>query len=624
MFLNWSKYNIDVPTHRDSGNYKTTCPNCRDNRGNPRDKSLSCNLATGQFHCHHCGWQGCVAETDEYEKQLQGWSIKKLKRQRKTYTPPAPKPIPSQYSEKLLRYMQGRGISEATMKALRIGEGVEPMPRKTGRFEPVNTIQFNYYRGGELVNVKYRTGDKMFKLVKDAELIPYNLDSVKGEASCIITEGEFDTLALVEAGYKAVVSVPNGANRNLEWLDDYQEEYFDDKQTIYIASDNDTKGTELLSELLRRFGAERCRVVEYGEGCKDANDHLVKYGKESLRQCITNAREVPITGAFRVSDIEEQADVLYYNGMQRGETIGHPHFDALCTFKTGMLALVTGIPNHGKSEFLDEIVYRLNLNAGWRWAYFSPENEPLELHLAKLVEKLTGKRFGHKTLPYGEYEQAKRHLANNFFFIAPEEDFKLESILTIARSLVRKYGIRGLVIDPYNYIETDQQHGQSKTEYVSEMLTKLKTFAKINDVLVVLVAHPAKMPKNRNGLYDVPTLYDISDSAHFNNKADYGISVYRRFEDVDGWDGTEVHVLKVRFKHLGHRGIAYFKYNINNGRYVDVADKQDNTPTYDNNNHLSMSIMEAQRKAAEEARLYFGEDDEDDDLFNGKEDDQPF
>lgn len=619
MFLNWQKYNIDVPSTRNSGNYKTTCPACRDNRGNPHDKSLSCNLATGQFNCHHCGWSGSVAEEEDWEKQQrkQNWyNTHPIKRQRKTYKKPEPKPQ-SPYSAKLLAYMASRGISEATLQAVKVGEGIEPMPRKNGKpFGNMNTIQFNYYRCGELVNIKYRTGEKMFKLVQDAELLPYNIDSIKGETTCIITEGEFDTLAFVEAGYKAVVSVPNGANSNLEWLDDYQDDYFEDKQIIYIASDNDTKGVELQAELLRRFGVERCRVVDYGDGCKDANEHLVKYGKESLRECITNAREIPITGAFNVTDIEQQADELYYKGMQKGATIGHPFFDELCSFKTGMLAIVTGIPNHGKSEFLDEIIYRLNLRYKWRWAYFSPENEPLELHAAKLIEKYTGKKFGHTTLPVGEYTAAKQRLATDYYFIAPEDNYRLDNILSKARSLVRKYGIRGLVIDPYNYIETDQQPGQSKTEYVSEMLTKLKTFAKINDVLVFLVAHPAKMQKNKQGQYEAPTLYDISDSAHFNNKADYGISIFRRFADDDTWEGTEAHVLKVRFKHLGHRGTAYFKYNTINGRYVTVQQNQSDNVPWDNSNHLVKSLEQAALEAANAAKLDFGDSDDDPDDDN--------
>jgi twinkle protein len=180
-----------------------------------------------------------------------------------------------------------------------------------------------------LVNIKFRTEDKCFKLVPGAELLPYNLDAIKGEKECVICEGEADALSFIEIGYNNVVSVPNGANTNLTYLDDYWDDYFEDKETVYIASDSDTKGVLLREELLRRFGPERCRIVEYGEGCKDANEHLVMYGKDSLIECVKNAPEPKIEGIFTTSDIEDSLDAIYESGLKRGYTIGVEGVDKL-------------------------------------------------------------------------------------------------------------------------------------------------------------------------------------------------------------------------------------------------------------------------------------------------------
>ena len=248
------------------------------------------------------------------------------------------------------------------------------MPQKNGN---ANTVQFNYFLNGELVNTKFRTGDKCFKLVSGAELIPYNIDAIKGQKECIICEGEIDCLSFHECGFPYVVSVPNGANANLDYLDNFIEDYFDDKETIYIASDTDTKGVVLKEELIRRFGAERCKVLSYGEGCKDANEHLVKFGKESLIACVKAAAEIKVEGVFTISDFEQPLDALFEHGWQKGVTIGHENFDRLCSFETKRLCIVTGIPGSGKSEFIDEIAERLNIRYGWRFAYFSPENAPL-------------------------------------------------------------------------------------------------------------------------------------------------------------------------------------------------------------------------------------------------------
>lgn len=606
MIKNWTKYGISVPSGR-TGHYKTICPQCHDSRHDKRDKSLSCDLDNGLFKCHYCGWSGNVCEEDEWERQLrrQEWfNQHPLKKQKKEYRKPKPKQQ-NPVSDKAMKWFESRGISSDTVNKMRVTEGKEWMPQKNGE---ANTLQFNYYLNGELVNTKYRTGDKCFKLVSGAELLPYNIDSVKGASECIITEGEMDTLTFVEAGFEHVVSVPNGANANLDYLDDYIQDYFEDKEVIYIASDGDTKGELLKGELLRRFGVERCKVVEYDEGCKDANEVLMKNGIEAVKSLIREAKEVKVDGVFTVSDFEGSLDALYQNGMQKGVMIGHENFDQLCTFETKRILIVTGIPGHGKSEFIDEITERLNLRYGWKWAYFSPENAPLSYHASKLTEKLVGKKFGASTMPLREYQMAKEYIESNFYFIFPTDNFKIDTILEKARVLVRRKGIKGLVIDPYNKLESEQGN-RSETQYVSLLLDKLSGFAQINDMLVVLVAHPTKLQKTKEGIYEAPTLYDISGSANFFNKADFGMSVYRNYQE----NRVEVIIQKVKFKHLGTTGTAMFLYNINNGRYVPYMGQAD--VQWDNSNHIINGIKEAQEEAARQAVFEFEDDDEEEEAY---------
>lgn len=604
--INWRKYGIEVPHNRTAGNIKVFCPQCHQTRHDKSDKSLSCNLATGEFLCHYCGFSGSAVEYSDNERkqwaQQQPWYTERpIKREPKVYAKPKPRHNAA-ISEKALAWFASRGISRTTVEAMRITEGAEYMPQKEKAW---NTVQFNYFKGGELVNTKFRTGDKCFKLVSGAELLPYNIDSIKDAPECIITEGEMDALSFYECGRHDVVSVPNGANANLNYLDDYIDDYFDNKQTIYIAADTDAKGTILRDELVRRFGAERCKIVEYGDGCKDANEHLQKYGKASLLKCLDNAQDIKIDGVFSVSDFEQSLDALFESGWQKGVTIGHPNFDDLLSFETKRLCVVTGIPGSGKSEFIDEIAERLNMRYGWRFAYFSPENSPLAYHASKLIEKFTGRKFGRQTLPYNEYHQVKMHLESDFFFICPKSDFRLDSILERAKYLVRKRGIKALVIDPYNRLD-NEQGTRSETQYISGVLDRLTNFAQQNDVLVILMAHPTKQPKGKDGTIEVPTLYDISGSAHFYNKCDFGIIVHR--DRVQ--ERVEVRVSKVKFRHLGRVGTTYFKYNLNNGRYTPYTDGQE--PHWDNSNHLIEKQEQKQMAAEQAASFDFGADDDED------------
>lgn len=591
MKLNWDKYGIDAP-RGGSGNKKVFCPQCHNERRDKRDKSLSINLATGEFHCHYCGFSGCAAEKESWERPWHNFAP--IRKQKPVYKKPQPRPtVPM--SAKALAWFKSRGISEQTLLTLKVTEGQEWMPQKQGQ---ANTVQFNYFRDGELVNTKFRTGDKCFKLVSGAELLPYNIDAIKESRECIITEGEMDALSFYECGRHDVISVPNGANANLDYLDDYIEDYFDNKEVIYIASDTDTKGVLLKDELVRRFGAERCRVLEYGEGCKDANEHLIKFGRQSLLDCIAAAPEIKLEGIFTVSDFEQSLDALFENGMQKGVTIGHENFDRLCSFETKRLCVVTGIPQSGKSEFIDEILERLNIRYGWRVAVFSPENAPLAYHASKLIEKFTGKKFDKQHLSFGEYKQVKEHLEQNFYFISPSENFRLDTILDRAKYLVRRRGIKILVIDPYNRLESEQG-GRNETQYISEQLDKLTTFAQLNDVLIILMAHPTKQPRNKDGVIEAPTLYDISGSANFFNKTDFGLVVHRNRTD----NTVEVHVQKVKFRHLGECGTALFKYNLNNGRYVPFVNGAE--PVWDNSNHIQEEYRRRVQEAEEAATFDF-------------------
>lgn len=595
----YSDFGIQIPSGRTRGKIKVFCPQCHDTRHDKRDKSLSVDLDKGLWNCHYCGWAGTINES-EYDDSPEGkkkWMEKqpwynphRLRKQKPVYKKPAPRQT-SPLSDKAIAWFKSRGISVDTLTACKVTEGMEWMPQKNKEW---NTVQFNYFLNGELINTKFRTGDKCFKLCSGAQLIPYMIDNIKGQKECIITEGEMDALSFYEIGYHNVISVPNGANANLDYLDDFIEDYFDDKETIFIASDTDTKGVELRDELLRRFGAERCRVLEYGQGCKDANEHLIAFGADSLKQVVLSAPEIKLEGVFTVSDFEESLDALFEHGMQKGVTIGHECFDRLCSFETKRLLTVTGIPGSGKSEFIDEIAERLNMRYGWRFAYFSPENAPLAYHASKLIEKFTGKKFNKETLTYGEYKQVKQHLETDFFFISPKDDYRLETILERAKFLVRRKGIKALVIDPYNRLE-DESDGMSETKYISRQLDRLTNFAQQNDVLVILMAHPTKQTKNKDGVIEAPTLYDISGSAHFYNKTDFGIVVHRnRVENT-----VEVIVQKVKFRHLGEVGTALFKYNLNNGRYTDYTPNQE--PKWDNTNHLIEDAKQKQQDAYEAA-----------------------
>tara|TARA_R110002074_G_scaffold294532_2_gene466130 strand:- start:364 stop:2064 length:1701 start_codon:yes stop_codon:yes gene_type:complete len=547
-----------ITIKRNSGQVKTQCPKCSQDRKKKSDPCLSVNIDEGVWNCHNCGWTGGLKKQNNFMQE-------------KNYILPVEKTADTIYSENMIRWFLKRGISTETMMKNRIGEGKEYMPQ-IGR--EATTIQFNYYKDSRLINVKYRDGAKNFKLVKDAERIMYGLDDLIGKKSVIIVEGEMDKLSFYEAGFKNCVSVPNGAsNLKMEYLKDFPE----DLEKVYIAVDNDEPGKKLENELSRRIGRDICYRVTYPDGCKDINDVLIKHKSEIVEQCLDQAQAYPLEGVLNVNDFNVDIDSLYENGLQRGSTVDHKSFDNLFSFASSQLTVITGIPTHGKSNFLEHLAMRLSAQHGWKFGVFSPEHYPMQLHFSVLAEKLIGKSFRKVTrydrMTKNELGSAKSFISDHFHWIRPDGDvYTIDSILNTAKGLIRRHGINALIIDPYNKINANIA-GENETNFINKFLTRLTIFKQKYDIHIFLVAHPRKMQKQDNGAYDIPTLYDIAGSANFYNQVDNGITVYRDFKQLI----TRVMVQKVKFRHIGELGEAQFKYNMQNGRYSEIGESMDDS-----------------------------------------------
>jgi twinkle protein len=542
---------------RTSGSYKTTCPKCSETRRNKRDKCLSVDITEGVWNCHNCGWKGTVNKMEKIEKKYQVPVINN-----------------TQISDNALNwFVNERKISKATVMRFGITESSEWMPQVE---KEMTCINFNYFRDEKLVNVKFWDGKKNFKMVKDAELIFYNLDSIKDTDEVIICEGEIDCLSFYEAGIYNVVSVPNGAskgNQRLDYLDNCWK-HFEGKKKIIIATDSDEPGIALRDELARRLGKDRCWIFQYPEECKDANEILVKGSVEVLRKCMDYVIEFPLEGITSVTDLEEKINNIYLNGYPKGKAIGFDSFDKLISWRTGEFTAVTGIPGSGKSEFIDQAMVKLAQLHDWRWAVFSAENQPEELHFAKLAEKFIGKSFystnGEYKMNTDDLHRAKNFVNDHFYFVnIDEKNVTLEGLLSKGRELVVRKGINGFLIDPWNYIEHKIPFGYTETQYVSEALTKISRFSKLNNIHCIVVAHPTKI-KKEDGKYMVATLYDIAGSAHWFNKIDNGLSVYRDFETGI----VDVHVQKIRFKFIGQIGKCSFGWDRFTGRYSEVNENK--------------------------------------------------
>jgi len=551
---NFNQYSLEV------GKTQGTCPLCSHDR-KPKNQKLKCasyDWERGLGTCHNCN---TTFQLHTYNRK--GSNEKEYVR---PVTPPQEEfNIPR---TKVSEWFESRGISTRTLIDLQISEGPEYMPQ-TGKQE--NVIKFNYHIGNQLINVKYRDGRKNFKLYKGAEKIFYNIDSIVGYDSCVITEGEMDVLALHEAGVKNAISVPNGAtlsHNNLDYLDNCID-YFEDKTKIILALDSDDPGLALRAELVRRLGAETCYLVDF-EGCKDANEYLMTHGKDKLKQVINKARSYPLENVTTFRDIEGEVKDFVKNGFKPGYQVGLSNFDAIFSTYTSQFITVTGIPSSGKSDFVDQMVVGYNKNYGWKTGFASPENSPNYLHAHKLMRKVWGNMPKTEDIDTDKWKEVGTHVNDNFFFIDMEK-YSLESVLRKGAELVKRKGIKCLVIDPFNKVRDKNASSLDVNTYTMEYLTKIENFAKKFDVLVFIVAHPTKMYKDKDGQIEEPNMYNIKGGGEWYDASYHGILVHRDYDAKT----VKAKVLKVKFQNLGENGAeAHFKWEPNSGSFIPhVIDK---------------------------------------------------
>jgi len=549
---NFNQYDLDV------GKREGICPLCSHDR-QPKNQKAKCAMYD---------WERGLGTCMNCNEVFQLHTFKRKSDSLKEYVKPEWKNN-TQLSDKAIQWFEARGISQKTLVKMKITEGIEFMPQ-TGKNE--NTIQFNYFINNELINIKYRDGRKNFKLVRGAEKVFYNIDRTIGHNYVVIVEGEMDALSFIECGVDSVVSVPNGAtinNVNLDYLDSCID-YFESKEKIILAVDQDEAGLALKQELIRRLGAEKCFTIDFGSH-KDANEFLISNGRSMLHSIIDKAKPVPIENVVTLKDINEELEEFIYEGFKPGYQIGLNNFDSIFSTYTGQFITVTGVPSSGKSDFVDRMVVGYNLKYGWKTAFASPENKPTFLHVHKLIRKIGGWMPSEKDIGTDRWNNIITTVNDNFYFIENER-YDLDEVLKKGAELVKRKGIKCLVIDPYNKVKMQGASNMSIPDATMEYLTRVEAFAKKYDVLVIIVAHPTKMHKKEDGTIDEPTMYSIKGGGEWYDASYHGLLVHRDYNKKT----VKVKVLKVKFQNLGeNQAEAHFKWDNNSGDYLPVENTND-------------------------------------------------
>ena len=499
---------------------KVVCPNCiKLGKENYRDTCLSVNTNDGVYNCHKCGWQGKV-KTQTNIMEIKNYKVPEKKNMKKL-------------TDSGRDFLLSRGITEEVIANNKI------VSTKDDR-----NILLPYFKNGKIVNYKTRGIDgKFFTQSRDAEPTIYNYDRCVDSEAIVICEGEMDSLSWEVAGIDFHTSVNMGApNSNDKNIDKKLEcisncyEVFDKAKVIYIATDEDENGRNLQRELVRRFGADKCLLVDLSP-YKDANEVLLSEGTESLQKRLKIASTPKVEGIFNVDDVSASMLDGFHNGQERGTTTYIDSVDKAWTWRNGEVNIWTGYQNEGKSLFLNQLATLKAVFDGWKFAVFSPENMPINDFFNDIIEMYIGRSsdpfHGNLQMTLEEYKEAMDFVKKHFFIIYPKKDFQLNTIFDKAKFLVKTKGIRSLIIDPYNTIQHRMRSGEREDLYISRFMSELKRFALDQNISVNLVAHQVTPMKDNEGRYIKPDVNKIKGGGTFADKADNVMFVWRPERALD-------------------------------------------------------------------------------------------
>lgn len=305
------------------------------------------------------------------------------------------------------------------------------------------------------------------------------------------------------------------------------------------------------------------------------------------KQLLDNGKTFPIKGIYELNDFEAEIDSIYKNGIKKGANTGWDNLDNFFRPKTKHVTVVYGIPEHGKSTFIKCISLNFAKTVKWKTAFFSFEDDTGENFFHEMIEKTllkstpfhnTEKRT-KEVLQKEEYINAKNFVKQNIKLLFPDENEYgnenfLDSLLELFAKAITIYGIKNIVLDPWNQIIQSRPSNYSEAEYLSHCLGKINQFAKNYDVHVFIAAHPSKMQKDEYGNYKIPTLYDISGGANWFNKVSTGICIYRKVHEFENKLNkiTCVFIQKCKRKDIGRIGMTYLATGENSEMLLDIVD----------------------------------------------------
>lgn len=374
----------------------------------------------------------------------------------------------------------------------------------------------------------------------------------------MITEGEFDSMAVYEATSMAAISLPFGANHlpleALPWLEKFER--------IYLWLDSDEIGKAAAEKFAQKLGVKRTLIVntmkDDPKGPKDANDalregrDLLKYIKEAkplIQENILTFKHIKEEVIKRIINYESNKGVLssfeWFNKKLKG-------------FRKGELTVLTGGTGSGKTTFLSQwSLDFMEKGIPTLWGSFEIRNEVLASNmLMQFAKKNLIADPSSIELFSRDFESLPLYFLN-FYGSTP-----IDQMLNTLDYAVYAFDVGHIIIDNLQFMLSGQARGTDKFDLQDSLISKLRDFATSNKVHVTVVIHPKKVDEDHQDL----SISSVFGTAKATQEADNIFIIQNRFKY------RLLDVRKNRFD--GETGRVGLGYDKNTKRFSELTESE--------------------------------------------------